>query len=326
MADLDDSAARIYAKRRPVTDPEARKYVLPPREGRRIFREQIVPELLAGPDAQSRPVVVALVGQHGAGKSRAARMVAEVLARKGGFADLDSDRYRPYHPDYDALVRRDDRLMAGYLGPDSWAWLAQAHEYVRHHQINALTHETANDGHAVAGHLRAYREAGFRVEVMIMAVPAAMSNQGIVRRYLDEVADRGHGRLSVQANADQAYRGVLDLADRVDGERIAHQVGVFRRGESRPRYENTLNAEGNWTAEPALRAAIARERERQWTAQETADFLRTQGKLRAELSEQWAARLDRIEAQARPHLDRQQQHIAEPIRRRQAEPELEAGM
>ncbi len=114
MADLDKGAARIYAERRPVTDPRARRYVLPAAEGRRIFRKEIVPDLLARPEPQSEPVLVALVGQHGAGKSRASRMIAEVLSRKGGFADLDSDLYRPYHPAYDALVRRDDRLMAGY--------------------------------------------------------------------------------------------------------------------------------------------------------------------------------------------------------------------
>src|SRR5262245_35322687 len=95
--------------------------------------------------------------------------------------------------------------MARYLGPDAWARLAQAREYVRHRRINALIHETATDGHGVAAQLRAYRRAGFRVEVMILAVPAAMSNQGIISRYLEQVAGQGHGRLSVQANADRAY-------------------------------------------------------------------------------------------------------------------------
>ncbi len=28
--------------------------------------------------------------------------------------------------------------MAASIGPDSWAWLAQAHDYVRARKINAL--------------------------------------------------------------------------------------------------------------------------------------------------------------------------------------------
>jgi hypothetical protein len=327
MSDLDDSAARIYAERRPVTDPVARQYVLPAAEGRRIFRDEILPELLAGPEPQTEPVMVALVGQHGAGKSRAASMIGEALARRGGFAELDGDLYRPYHPAYDALVRQDDRLMARYLGPDAWAWLAQAREYVRDQRLNALTHETANDGQGVAAHLRAYRQASFRVEVMVMAVPAAMSNQGIIARYLEQVADQGHGRLSVQANADQAYIGVLELADLIDREQLADYVAVFRRGEPDPRSRNSLSAEGTWVATPGLRAAIERERERPWTAQETADFARTHRQLRAELGGQWTARLDQILAQARPYLDRQQERarLMEPTRTSEAEWELEAG-
>jgi hypothetical protein len=130
----------------------------------------------------------------------------------------------------------------------------------------------------VAAHLRAYRQAGFRVEVMVLAVPAAMSNQGIISRYLEQVADQGHGRLSVQAKADQAYAGVLDFAELICSEHLADYVGVFRRGESDPRYRNVLSAEGAWTTEPRLRAAI--ERERPWTAHETADFLATHGLVR----------------------------------------------
>ncbi len=52
MRDLDRAAWRIYARRNPVADPTAPAYLLPPREGRRIFCEEIVPELLAGPESR----------------------------------------------------------------------------------------------------------------------------------------------------------------------------------------------------------------------------------------------------------------------------------
>jgi len=311
-SDPDVDARQIYAHRRPVTDPDAQRYLLPPEQGIRIFREEIVPDLLAGRDPQDSPTVVFLVGQHGAGKSRVASMVADVLNKRGGFADLDSDLYKPYHPQYDDLMRRDDTLMAAYIGPDSWAWLTQAHEYVRARKINVLKPETGQDSRGAAGHMRAYRDAGFRVEVMVIAVPAAMSNQGIVSRYHEQVVDRGHGRLTVQANADRAYAGVLDLADVIDGERLADEVCVFRRGEATPRYSNALNAVGHWQATPTLRAAIESERARPWTAEETADFLRTHTKLRRELGPQWTQRLDEILDQAQPFMNRSGQAASEP--------------
>lgn len=243
-----------------------------------------------------------VVGQQGAGKSRVAEMVGRALDRRGGFVELDSDLYKPYHPAYHALMRGDDKLMAAYLGPDSWAWLAQAHDHVRSEHLNALKHETAQDSRSAAVHLRACRDAGFRIEVMFLAVPAAMSNQGILSRYAEQVADRGHGRLTVQANADRAYAGVLDLADVVDHEHLADYAGVFRRGDAIPRYETS---EHSRQASRPLREAIDQERERPWTLAETADFLRTHRKLRVQLSRQWTARLDEILEQAKPHLNRQ---------------------
>ena len=175
--DSDAVAREIYPRRRPAADPDALRYLLLPGEARRIFCEQIVPELLAGREPQAQPTVVFLVGQHGAGKSRVASIVGEVLNGRGGFADLDSDLYKPYHPRYDELIGRDDKLMAAYIGPDSWAWLAQAHEYVRTQRINALKPETGQDSKGAANHLRAYRDAGFRIEVMVLAVPAAITSE-----------------------------------------------------------------------------------------------------------------------------------------------------
>jgi hypothetical protein len=199
--DPEATAREIYAQRRPVSGPDADRYLLSPDEGRRIFHERIVADLLAGPNPQDHPTVVFLVGQHGAGKSRVASMVADVLNKRGGFADLDSDLYKPYHPRYDHLMRRDDALMAAYIGPDSWAWLAQAHEYARSAKINVLKAETGQESRGAAAHMRAYRDAGYRVEVMVIAVPAAMSNQGILNRYYEQVIDRGHGA------ADRAGQG-----------------------------------------------------------------------------------------------------------------------
>jgi len=216
--DPEAVARSIYARRRPVTGADAQRYLLSSDQGRRIFRERIVPDLLDGQEPQARPTVVFLMGQQGAGKTRVASMVGDVLNKRGGFADLDSDLYKPYHPQHDELISRDDTLMAAYIGPDSWAWLAQVHEHARAEKINVLKPETGQDSRGAVAHMRAYREAGYRVEVMAIAVPAAMSNQGILSRYHEQVIGRGHGRLTVQASADRAYIGILDLADIIDRE------------------------------------------------------------------------------------------------------------
>lgn len=284
--------------RSPGLDPA--DYLLPEPENRRIFHQRIVPTQMWGISPRETPVAVFLVGQQGAGKSRVSEMIAKVLNRHGGFVDVDSDLYKPYHPDYDGLMARDDKMMAACTGADGRAWTARAHKHVREHRLNAIVHTTSQNGPAVGQIMEAYRQAGFRVEVLALGVPEAMSNQGIVARYHEQVKDRGRGRLTVKKNADQSYEGILNLASRVDEDRLADQVGVYRRGEGQPRYANALDEGGQWRNPPALRGAIEGERIRPWTETEATDFLRLQGRLRKEMGPEWGTAFGRIEQLASP--------------------------
>ena len=285
-----------------MSDDGAARYKLPEEENRRIFWERIVPREFAGSIPQEIPTVVFLVGQPGAGKTRVGQRIGEVLDRRGGFIDIDSDLYKPYHPAYDDLMRQDDTLMAAYTRADGRSWMAQAHQYVRDHKLNAVIQETSQDGEAVAATMRAYRAAGFQVEAMTMGVGEAMSRQGIINRYHEQVKDRGSGRLTVQRNADESYRGIIDLAQLVDDGCLADRVGVFRRGEVEPRYHNALDRNGQWEQLPELPAAIVRERNRPWTVRESAEFIQVQGKLHEQMGPEWSERLDDIDDLAVPQL------------------------
>ncbi|WP_327286631.1 zeta toxin family protein [Streptomyces sp. NBC_01205] len=289
-----------------MTDPrEVERYRLPAEQNRAIFRDRIVPHLLERRVPQETPTVVFLVGQPGAGKSRVTEMVATALDRHGGFVDVDSDLYKPYHPAYDELMAQDDTLMAAYTRADGRAWMAQAEEYVRTHHLHAIIQETSQNAAAVEDKMLAYRTAGARVEALFMGVPQAMSNQGIVSRYFEQLADRGQGRLTVQSNADESYRGILDLADGLDDSAVVHLASIYRRGESKPRYSNTTVGSGDWAGPPALRDALEAERARPWTTAESEAFVGTQLRLR-ELSRglgpEWPERLAMIERQAAPLL------------------------
>jgi hypothetical protein len=286
-----------------VTDPEAERYKLSPEESRRRFVKRIVPALLAGREPQQEPTAVILVGQPGAGKTRASEMLARRLNERGGFADIDTDLYKPFHRDYDELMARDDRLMTLYIGPAGREWMRQAQDYVREHRINVLVHDIANDPAVSAATARSYRAAGFRVEVVTLGVSQAMSDQGILNRYHEQVKESGQGRLTVPEKAAAAYTGIPQLASLIESEGLAHHVTVYRRGEDKPRYANALTDRAGARAAPAEFAqAIETERTRPWTPGETRDFLVVQDKLRDEMSPEFSTQLDRVDALARPLL------------------------
>ncbi|MEV5645881.1 zeta toxin family protein [Streptomyces flaveolus] len=99
---------------------------------------------------------------------------------------------------------QDDTLMAAYTRADGRAGMAQAKQYVRDHGLHAIIQETSQNTEAVEDKMRAYRAAEARIEGLFMGVPQAMSNQGIVARYFEQLAERRQGRLTVQANADRS--------------------------------------------------------------------------------------------------------------------------
>lgn len=153
--------------------------------------------------------------------------------------------------------------------------------------------------------MRAYRAAGAHIEELFTGVPRAMSNQSIVARYFDQLADRDQGRLTVQSNADESCLGILELADRVDADALVDLASVYRRGESKPRYSNTLTEAGTWTSPAALRQSLETERTRPWTEAESDGFLTTHLQLREasrDLGGEWPRRLTAVEQQAQSLL------------------------
>lgn len=70
---------------------------------------------------------------------------------------------------------------------------------------------------------RAYRAAGHRIEVVVMAISEALSQLGIVDRFLTEAADGG-GRYVSWENHDTCAKGLLAT------------LSVIERAARRPRH------------------------------------------------------------------------------------------
>jgi hypothetical protein len=146
-----------------------------------------------------------------------------------------------------------------------------------------------------------FRQAGYRVEVAIMAVPEAQSRLGILDRYDAQVQTTGHGRLTLRDNHDSAYAGVLVTAEAIERDHLADDVSVYRRGNV-VLYHNELGEDGTWRDPPGLREAIERERSRPWTLKESRQFADTYHRLAGRLGAEFHGELDSIARAAAPLL------------------------
>lgn len=268
---------------------------------RAIFLNEIVPEQLASGASQSDPIAVFVAGQPGAGKTATTKSIKDRLDTRGGSIIADADRYKPYHPQYAVLQHEDDQRAAALVSPDSGRWMRMAQDWLAEHRVDTLTETTMRDERYFAVPAATFRQAGYRIETAIMAVPEAQSRLGILDRYEFQVRTTGHGRLTLRDNHDSAYAGVLDTAAAIERDRLADEVSVYRRGNERL-YHNEIGEDGTWREPGGLREAIERERSRPWTEPESRQFADTYHRLAGRLGPELHDELDGIARAAEPLL------------------------
>ncbi|MGW1412631.1 zeta toxin family protein [Streptomyces sp. NPDC002403] len=146
----------------------------------------ILPAFTQGAARQSHPVVVIVGGQPGAGKTQIADLVQGVLNRRGGAVRVARDLYKATHRHYDALLAADVRTAGAKVRPDTSRWQAEAEEHIRARRFDAVVESALADPDETRASSAAYRRSGHRIEVVALATPEALSQLGILDRFLTE--------------------------------------------------------------------------------------------------------------------------------------------
>ena len=274
-------------------------HLLPPEESARRFREQIVPQRLAHGIPQDRPVLVIVAGQPGAGKSVVEDRIRADLG--GGTVTIDADDMRTHHPDYVPLALRNDRLAAPATHPDAARWVEMAKDHCISQRYNVVLSTTLRTPEGAQATIAKFRQAGYRVEVAALAVHEGASRLGVLRRYQRGREDAGFGRYVPAAFQRDAYPGLLAALDRIDTDRLADAVRVYRR-DGRRLYANQLDERGQWAHPPGARAAVETGRALPWTREEIAAFRDQAEYLRDRLPEDLQADLLTAARAARNHI------------------------
>jgi len=244
-----------------VLDPE--QYRLTESEHQAIFEAKIKPTLFAGTISSDRPVAIVFGGQPGAGKSAAVAAAENELESRGGSVLIEGDALRDYHPGYARLMLEDDSTAAFYTDRDSGRWVEKAIAHAKEQRVNLVIEGTMRNPDVVASTMKSLREAGYEIDARALAVTWQLSEQGILQRYENQKADRGVGRMTTPEAHQAAYDGMLHTLERIEREKLADRVTIYRRGNEAI-YSNTLE-NGQWKHEPQARIAVEAERERPLT-------------------------------------------------------------
>lgn len=235
--------------------PDVSSYKLAPEESLRIFKDEILPAEFDGlpnnaSSSSSQPLAILAVGQTGAGKTRLSPAILSAfhLVRNGrpgelttapttsaaGPAHLIADTYKTYHPEYTRLMISTPHLASPATGPDARLWLAMASEEVVRRRLDVLLESACRHPDDFVQLAKIFSEAGYRVEVVVLAVPAGLSRLGILVRFYEKLPEGQSRNLPVRLTPtkvhDDSYEGLLRAAKFLDESGTAHQVLVLRRG------------------------------------------------------------------------------------------------
>jgi UDP-N-acetylglucosamine kinase len=248
---------------------EQDRFLLSEADNERIFRERIVPDRIAG-TAQDDPVVVFVAGQPGDGKASITAQVKAVLAERGRPVVLSAPALEAYHPRLYEPITDDPTTADRYVEADGLRWLARAEDLAIRQRYDVIVETELVDPEAFGASARAFKAAGYHVEVVIVAVHEALSRLGVLQRHMRALEAFGFGRLVTQSRHDAGYAGVLRAAELIDEGDWVDRVGVLRR-DGQLIYGN--EHDGDWQQPARTAEAITWERERTWTVSESRDFL-----------------------------------------------------
>lgn len=242
----------------------ASKGRLSPEEHEKVYAE-IRDHYLPKSQPQHQPVAVITGGQPGSGKSGITSEAMAELSARGGYVLVDADKLRPFHPDFNKLLREDDRTAANLTHPDCGTWASRLRRDGVEGRRNLIIDQTTRDPVALEKISSQLRGSGYRIELRVMAVNEAVSEQRIYTRYERQKAEAGVGRFSTKDKHDEAYAGVPKALAAAEDRRLVDAIRVHDKDHNRI-YENQLKGPGKeWQNPPGASKAMADERARPLT-------------------------------------------------------------
>ncbi|MEV2210255.1 zeta toxin family protein [Streptomyces sp. NPDC050997] len=244
------------------------------------------------------PVVVYVMSQPGGGKSESLYRWPPLLPGRRPVRIVGDD-YKGFHPAYLTLLEGDPRNAGSAIRPYYGAWQAWAEDFVRQRRGDAVIEIAPGSAKQFREGAAAFREAGYRVELIVLAVRPSDSRLGTATRYAEAIgAGASPARFTSASGHDDCFAAVEASVLTAEQEAVVDRVTVRRRDGTELYQADRGTPE--FTGLGALDVVRA-EWSRSYTDPEAARFRDTLARLR-EMLPGHGAELDEIAELARPLL------------------------
>ncbi|MEU6197613.1 zeta toxin family protein [Streptomyces sp. NPDC047061] len=253
---------------------------------------------LSGLPRSSDPRAVLVVGQPGSGKTESGHRWRPLIPGRSPVR-ISGDRFKSYHPHHQRLLIRDPRTAGKLIRPDYQLWQEMAEEYVRTIPADVVVEIAPGSPKGLLASAAAYRERGYHLTLVALAVRRADSRQGILHRYA--VGSQGGElpcRLTPADGHDACYTSLPGALSAVERSAAVDVLTVVRRDQTEL-YRAERHPDGRLGSGAV--SALEAERLRPYSPPEAVEFCRVQQELDRDLPEE-RPELDEIAALAWPLL------------------------
>ena len=219
-------------------------------EHRESIWEDVEVDVFGSEAPSLHPVLLSIGAQPGAGKTRATAATRRSFYAGRSFVPIIGDDFRPYHPDYRALVSSPDPDLMPAVTAELAGWLVRRSlEHAARHRYCAIVEGTLRSPETTLGTIRQFAAAGATTHLVILGVPEVDSWTGCIDRYLSALESGNPARWTPLAAHDAGYRGTpRTLAAARDCPELHRLTVVDRSGGVA--HDDVRGADGAW-ARPA---------------------------------------------------------------------------
>lgn len=209
----------------------------------RVFLESACEDIFEGHHPSlGIPVLVLLGGQPAAGKTQAQNAILDEHITDD-LVEVTGDDLREYHPDYLRLAREEPLNMPSVTAPVSGGLVSRALNHALEHRYSVLLEGTFRDSRMVTATASRFADAGYRVEVVAVATPAAVSRLSIEMRSLSGGYPK-IGRWTPPAAHETALERSHEVVDALEQLPKVVRIQIFSREGLL--YANTREVSGGW--------------------------------------------------------------------------------
>jgi len=167
-------------------------YRLPEQEFN-IIQARVIKKYTRNKTPVSKPTAIIIGGQPGSGKSE---LIIEALhLLKDNAVVCNADDFRDFHPKADEIKQMHERFYPEITADYSQPWNDALMEHCENNGFNYILETTFSSGDRMNDTIAQIKAKGYRVIIMLLAIPAPLSILGTHIRFEEMKRIEGVGRL-----------------------------------------------------------------------------------------------------------------------------------